>query len=615
MKKALKIISVLVLTLSLSVVMFACGKTPTANAVTGVSLNKTSATLSVGEQETLVATVKPENADNKAVTWASDKEAVATVGSDGKVTAVAPGVAKITVKTADGEHKATCTVTVKAPEVAVTGIKLNKTSETLIKGATLKLVATVEPESATDKTVVWASDNKTVATVSADGKVSALATGSAKITATCGGFSAECAIMVAEKAITGIEIEKEPTKTIYSVGDTFEPAGVIVMAKYNDNSKSDVTGECTFTPSGALAKTDTEITVNYGTFSTKISITVNEKVSGVALAATEEEFRTALANGAINKIAVTTEQLTFAAALEIGRDITVDGNIAVGELSVAAGKTLTVNGIVDGKDSLTVGGKGSVVLNGSQAKKAYLKGGDITIGEVNLTINSVYAFTSLLDSSAIYATGSLTITQEATVVTHSNVYSAGAFKLDQGANLTIYGVGANFDSSNVDSAEANMIGNALQSETSIEVYDVATRLTIMCAYDEQIETAAISTTNGADIVLSEATILIDKNPTTGYAFGYGIWAGHACWLTNRVQATFNVYRVGLGGACNQNNSDIVIEHKKDGEPLPDEAPYTTLTVTTVDIANGTLFELGSKSKGWVESVVTLNGVVVDRTDN
>ena len=84
--------------------------------VTGVTLNKTSANLTVGDTETLTATVAPSNATNKNVTWSTSDASVATV-SNGAVKAVAPGTATITVTTVDGSKTATCTVTVNAPVV------------------------------------------------------------------------------------------------------------------------------------------------------------------------------------------------------------------------------------------------------------------------------------------------------------------------------------------------------------------------------------------------------------------------------------------------------------------------------------------------------------------
>lgn len=80
--------------------------------VTGVELNKTSTTLTVGNTETLTATVSPANAANKNVNWKSSNQSVATVDDSGKVTAVAPGTAIITVITVSGSKTADCTVTV-----------------------------------------------------------------------------------------------------------------------------------------------------------------------------------------------------------------------------------------------------------------------------------------------------------------------------------------------------------------------------------------------------------------------------------------------------------------------------------------------------------------------
>ena len=89
-------------------------------AVTGVSLNQTSLTLTEGYSETLTATVSPDNATNKTVTWSTSDANIATV-SNGKVTAVAEGTATVTVTTTDGGKTATCNVTVNPkPKYTVT---------------------------------------------------------------------------------------------------------------------------------------------------------------------------------------------------------------------------------------------------------------------------------------------------------------------------------------------------------------------------------------------------------------------------------------------------------------------------------------------------------------
>ena len=85
-------------------------------AVTGVTLDQTSGTLTAGDTVTLTATVSPSDASNKAVTWASSAPTVASV-VNGVVTALAPGSAKITVKTQDGNFTAEYSLTVKAATI------------------------------------------------------------------------------------------------------------------------------------------------------------------------------------------------------------------------------------------------------------------------------------------------------------------------------------------------------------------------------------------------------------------------------------------------------------------------------------------------------------------
>ena len=165
--------------------------------VTGVSLNKDSLTLDVGSSETLNAAVAPNNATIQKVTWTSNEERVATVDESGKVEAVAPGTANITVTTQDGSHTATCAVTVTQP---VTGVTLDPTSLSLFTGDTATLTATVEPENATNKNVTWSSDKPEVATVE-NGKVTAKAAGTATITATAeddSNISATCTVTVTQ---------------------------------------------------------------------------------------------------------------------------------------------------------------------------------------------------------------------------------------------------------------------------------------------------------------------------------------------------------------------------------------------------------------------------------
>ena len=175
--------------------------------VTGVSLNKTELTLTEGNIETLTATITPDNATNKNVTWSSDTPSVASV-NNGVVTAVAPGTATITVTTEDGSKTATCAVTVKAATVSVTGVTLSQTQASLYSNRTpntLTLTATVAPDDATNKAVTWTSSDSTVATVDQNGVVTAVAPGTATITVTTahGSFTATCTVTVSRYSSGG----------------------------------------------------------------------------------------------------------------------------------------------------------------------------------------------------------------------------------------------------------------------------------------------------------------------------------------------------------------------------------------------------------------------------
>lgn len=173
--------------------------------VESVSLDKTNLKLTEGETAQLTATVLPETATNRNVTWSSNAPGVATVDSSGKVTAVAPGTATITVTTEDGNKTATCAVTVAAATVPVTGVTLNKTSTSLYVGDTETLTATVAPDSASNKSVTWSSDNEGVATVN-NGVVTAVSAGTAVITATAAdgsGANASCTVTVSRYSSGG----------------------------------------------------------------------------------------------------------------------------------------------------------------------------------------------------------------------------------------------------------------------------------------------------------------------------------------------------------------------------------------------------------------------------
>ena len=214
----------------LLVASIACNKEsgPSIIEATSVSLNKTSVSLAVGESVELTATVFPEDATDKTVSWSSSNTSVVTV-SDGRVKAV--GIGSATVIAQSGSVRTECSVTVSAVEV--TSVKLNKTSVSLAVGGLVVLTATVSPENATDKTVTWSSSDESVATVK-DGKVESVGAGTVTITARAGDVKAECAVTVEPVEVTSIQLDQE--SVVVPAGGTVELTATISPENATDKT-------------------------------------------------------------------------------------------------------------------------------------------------------------------------------------------------------------------------------------------------------------------------------------------------------------------------------------------------------------------------------------------
>lgn len=180
-------------------------------AVTSITLDKTSLSMKVGETETITAIVSPDNATDKTVEWGSSDVAVATV-ADGIITAKKSGEATITAKS--GSCIAECKVTITVSAESVT---LDKTSLSLAIGESATLTATVKPDDATDKTVAWSSSDESVAKVD-NGKVTAVKSGKATVTAKCGVKTAECAVTVTVP-VSSITLDKTTLSLV--IGESF----------------------------------------------------------------------------------------------------------------------------------------------------------------------------------------------------------------------------------------------------------------------------------------------------------------------------------------------------------------------------------------------------------
>ena len=171
-------------------------KVVVTNPMKTITLDQHELTILINQQATLVATITPADADDKTILWSSSDANVASV-LNGVVSAVKVGKAIIYAKNIEGTVADSCVVTVDP--IAVTGVTLDLTELALEVPATGTLTATVAPADATNKSVVWTSDNEAVATVE-KGVVTAVAAGTANITVTTvdGNFTATCVVTVTE---------------------------------------------------------------------------------------------------------------------------------------------------------------------------------------------------------------------------------------------------------------------------------------------------------------------------------------------------------------------------------------------------------------------------------
>ena len=288
--------------------------------VTAVSLNITALTLVEGESEVLTATIVPEDATDKTVTWTSSDERILTV-ENGRVTALKEGAAIVTAKA--GGKSATCTVTVQKKVIPVSGITLDKTELTLVEGASATLTATVLPENATDKSVTWKSSNEVVAVVTSAGLVMALTPGSAVITARAGDQTATCALVVEKKvvAVTGITLNKSSLSLTKGSSETL----MATVTPYNATDKTvtwssdnpaiatvDETGKVTAVGGGSAV-----ITAQAGDQTATCAVTVTVPVISVSLnkgSLTLVEGESETLTVTVNPTDATNQQITWSSS-------------------------------------------------------------------------------------------------------------------------------------------------------------------------------------------------------------------------------------------------------------------------------------------------------------
>ena len=225
-----------------------CKVIVTAVKPTKIELNQTSAKIEMGTTLTLEVVATPSNAVVTDLTWSSSNSQIASV-ADGVVTPVAVGKTTITAKCNGGELAAVCQVEVveegSLSKVFVTKIQM-PSSLTLSVGEETTLEVVVLPEDATDKSVIFASNNTDCVTVDSKGLVKAVKNGNATITATAidgSGVSAVCAVIVGgqnddESGLEAVRLYVEGNATDLQVGLSLQLTPVFFPAEYTPKSIS-----------------------------------------------------------------------------------------------------------------------------------------------------------------------------------------------------------------------------------------------------------------------------------------------------------------------------------------------------------------------------------------
>ena len=224
------------------------GKTATCEVTVNVSvyeisLDKTFVSLVEGETITITATLSPIDATDLSVIWTSSDQSVATIDSNGKITAVSNGISVIIATTANG-LSSYCTVTVTKAEVSAANITLDKNTATMSIGDSLVLTTTVSPSNTTNQVITWSSSDSSIAAVH-NGTVVALGVGTATITATtANGKTDSCLITISGSVssiylnITATELEKGERMSLVAVVDGTDSATVLWAS--SDNSVATV---------------------------------------------------------------------------------------------------------------------------------------------------------------------------------------------------------------------------------------------------------------------------------------------------------------------------------------------------------------------------------------
>lgn len=250
-------------------------------------------TLSKNEEKTLTVTYNPTNTtDNKTVDWESSNPEIVSIDSTGKITGKKGGTAKITATVGNVKAEKEVKVVVPIESVSLSG------DDSILKGETKRLTATINPEDTTDdKTITWSSDNENVLFVDQNGQIRGIKEGTANVKAVVAGKETTKQITVNEIQINSIAIDgdqefemiKNQTKNLsvtINPENTTDDKGVVWKTNNEEVARVDNDGKVT-----ALKEGEATITATVGTNETSVKINVKEiHINSVVINELDDEF-------------------------------------------------------------------------------------------------------------------------------------------------------------------------------------------------------------------------------------------------------------------------------------------------------------------------------------
>ena len=326
---------------------------PAAACTAGVeyTLDKTEARLSVGE--TVQLTVSSSSTDEFTVTYSSANEAVATVTDAGLVTAVSEGTTTVTAEV-DGTQL-NCTITV---DPVTYEYSLNKTSATIEEEETLQLVVTSTPVK--ELTVEWTTSAESVATVNQSGLVTAVAVGTAKITASVDG----------QKLVCDVTVEEAPV--LYSY-----------ILNYN---KSDLEVGKTLGLTLTCAPEREDLEVVWQSSDAEIA-SVSEDGLVTALKVGKVKINAVVDGGVV----ATCDVNSFVYEYEFEEELVLGygDDTAVLEVGITPARPINITYEVDGDNVISIAADGKITILGLGTATVTIKDGDNVVGECVVTVNPV----------------------------------------------------------------------------------------------------------------------------------------------------------------------------------------------------------------------------------